>query len=198
MKRKAGQTLAWLAATAASILLATSAVSSVRDEVTTQPSPLRVPAPTIAAQPAAATTTATEVPLPAVTETPATVAPSTTASPTAPGSTTATSTAPTTTMRPPETSSTTTTTTTTSTTTAPDDEYFESYQLIGGWVRLRVIGDQVFLAGTVPSPGFSLEIEKDGPKAVKVEFSSNDHESKLQAEVSDGELEVETSEEEED
>jgi len=64
-------------------------------------------------------------------------------------------------------------------------------------VRLRVKGDKVFLAGTVPSPGFTLQIEKDGPKEVKVEFSSNDHESKLQAEVSDGELKVETSEEEE-
>jgi hypothetical protein len=192
MKRKAGQALAWLAATAASILLATSAVSSVRDEVTTRPSPLRVPVATIAA--AAGVTTSTTAP--AVTDPESTPPPvvSTTGTSAAPGSTTTTAAPSTTTApRPPATTSTTTSTTTT--TAAPDDDYFESYQLIGGWVRLRVAGDKVFLAGTVPSPGFTLEIEEDGPEQVKVEFSSNDHESSLKAEFSDGELEVETSEE---
>lgn len=66
---------------------------------------------------------------------------------------------------------------------------------MGGWVRLRVVGNDVFLKGAVPSPGYSLEVEKDGPDSVVVEFENGSQESKLHAEVSDGELRVETEEE---
>jgi len=83
----------------------------------------------------------------------------------------------------------------TTTTAAPDEEYFRSYQLIGGWVRLRVVDNAVYLDGAVPSPGFFVEVDKDGPNAVVVEFESGEHESKLHAEMSDGELKVETDEE---
>lgn len=187
MKRISGQALAWLAATVASVLLATSAVSSVGDEVTTRPSPLRVPAATVAA--AATGTSAPSTPQTAI-QVPATVPNTTTTLGGSGSSTTVLAPAATT---PPESTSTTTPSTTTA---APDGDYFESFQLIGGWVRLRVSAGEVYLAGTVPAPGFTVEIEKNGPRAVEVEFSSSEHESKLQAEISDGELEVETSEEE--
>ncbi|MCP3975075.1 MAG: hypothetical protein GY720_11355 [bacterium] len=85
----------------------------------------------------------------------------------------------------------------TTTTAVPDGDYFETVQLIGGWVRLRVSGDDVFLAGSVPSPGFSIDVKKDGPESVVIEFESDSHESKLHAEVKDGELDIETEEDEE-
>lgn len=73
-------------------------------------------------------------------------------------------------------------------------EYFKSYQLVGGWVRLRVDGDSVWLDGAVPSPGFSLEIKQGGPGSVVVEFESSSHESKLHSEVDGDELKTEIEE----
>lgn len=206
MRKKLGTVVAWVLATLASIALATSAVGSVRNEVTNQPSPLRATAATVAQpEPAVTTVGPTTAPSSTVTSTssssttvtslqPGTTATSTTSeSPQNATSSTTTAVSPTTTTAPP----TTTTLPPTTTTAAPDSDYFETVQLIGGWVRLRVSGDDVFLAGSVPSPGFSMEIKEDGPGAVVVEFESDSHESTLHAEVENGELDIETDEDEE-
>lgn len=53
---------------------------------------------------------------------------------------------------------------------------------------------EVRVASAVPRPGFTYEAEHTGPIEVEVEFKSNDHESKLEAHVDNGELRVETEE----
>ena len=208
MRKKLGPALGWVVATLASIALATSAVGSVRNEVTNQPSPLRATAETVAQLDPATTTVgpsgAPSTSAGSTTSSEATTVPSTTAATSTSSSTTTeavqnatSSTTTTSTTAPPTTTTVPPTTSSTTTTAAPDDDYFETVQLIGGWVRLRVSGDKVFLAGSVPSPGFSMEIKEDGPNSVVVEFESDSHESKLHAEVEDGELDIETDEDEE-
>lgn len=198
MRRKLGTVLAWIVATLVSIALAMSAVGSVRNEVTNRPAPLRATAETVAQLQPAETTVTTEVTTTAATSTivattpppPSTTAATTTSkAPQNATSSTTTTSPPTTTAAP--------TTTSTTTTAAPGSDYFETVQLIGGWVRLRVSGDDVFLDGAVPSPGFSLDIKKDGPESVEVEFESDSHESKLHAEISDGELKIDKEEDDE-
>ena len=54
---------------------------------------------------------------------------------------------------------------------------------------------EVNLVSATPRPGFSVDPEHTGPDEVEVEFVSNDHKSKLEARVVNGELDVETEEE---
>jgi hypothetical protein len=54
---------------------------------------------------------------------------------------------------------------------------------------------QVNLVSATPRPGFSVDAEHTGPDEVEVKFESNDHKSKLEAEIKNGELQVETEEE---
>ena len=42
-----------------------------------------------------------------------------------------------------------------------------------------------------------MEIKEDGPGSVVIEFESDSHESKLHAEVKNGELDIETEEDDE-
>lgn len=204
MRRKIVSVAAWLVATAASILLATAAVGNVGGWSGDRPIPLQAsvsslvtPTPT----PTTPTPTTTQVP-PSTTAVPSTTV-ATTAAPTtiATGSVAATTKppeSPTTTKAPPP--STTSTSTTTTTTTAPPggDEYFESRQLIGGWVQLRINRDNVYLDAAVPEPGFTVDVEHNGPETVEVEFKSESHDSKLHAKVHDGELDIKVEEEAED
>lgn len=196
--------LAWLAATAVSVLIASSAVATVQDQVTASPSPLQgttmvqlaasttVPAPdpamsvapttavTSTTTVAAVTPTSTSLPGGATTSTIAPRDPTSTST-TAPAATTTTTAAP-------------TTTTTTATTAAPSAE-FRSYELVGGLVRIRIQGDEVWFEGATPAPGFDVDIEHAGPEEVVVEFDSADHESKFRARFNDGELDIDTDEE---
>jgi len=181
------------------MLLAIAAVGSVRDEVTNRPSPLQssgetaallsgttstLLAPPTSGAPVVPATTAVPVTTAATTTS---VGASTTRAPSPPATTAVTtSQAPTTTQTPP------------TTTSAPEGEYFKSYQLVGGWVRLRVLGDQVYLDGSVPSPGYSVDVKSNGPGSVEVEFEDGSRESKLHAEVKGGELDVEIEEEGDD
>lgn len=101
--------------------------------------------------------------------------------------------------QPPQASTTSVSPTTTTTTTAPPSgEFFASRQLTGGWVQLRVNGDNVYLEAAVPEPGFTVDVEHNGPETVDVEFKSDSHDSKLTARVHDGELDIRTEEESED
>ncbi len=65
-------------------------------------------------------------------------------------------------------------------------------------MRLRVSGDNVYLAAYVPENGFTVEVEHDGPESVEIEFRSESHDSKLHARVHDGNLDVDKDEEGED
>lgn len=81
---------------------------------------------------------------------------------------------------------------------APDEEYFESRQLVGGWVQLRIDGANVYLEAAVAEPGFTIDVEHNGPETVEVEFKSESHDSKLHARVKDGQLDIKIEEESED
>ena len=51
------------------------------------------------------------------------------------------------------------------------------------------------MVSATPRPGFSVDAEHTGPVEVEVKFESNDHKSKLEAYIENGELRVETEEE---
>ena len=197
--------LIWLAVTAAAVLIASAAVSSVRDQVTDTPTAMLPPTTTIAISS-----------MEQLVADP--VDPSSAASGAIDESTTSTATAPTTTTSaPPETSTTvptttvpsasdseaepveaaTTTTTTsvpqTTTTSAPTTE-IRSYELIGGSVSVEIGDGTVRLAGASPKAGFTMEVESTGPEKVEVEFHNDDHESHFTAKIEDGRFEPSISE----
>jgi hypothetical protein len=74
----------------------------------------------------------------------------------------------------------------------------ETHELIGGWVRIRHGGGQVFLVDAGPNPGFTIDVDHDGPDEVKVVFESSDHKSTFRAEYEDGVLDIRKLEESED
>ena len=88
-------------------------------------------------------------------------------------------------------------TTTAPSTTLPATSY-ETYQLIGGWVRLAVRPGAVSLDGAGANPGFVVEADNPGPDDVEVEFRSEVHESELRAGWEHGVLDVEIRESPED
>jgi hypothetical protein len=102
-----------------------------------------------------------------------------------PATTTSTTLAPTTTEAP------------TTTTQAPIVEPTETYQLIGGWVRISSSPGVVSLDGAGPNAGFSVEVQASGPERVKVEFRNDNHESEFEAAWRGEDLKIEISEESE-
>ncbi len=188
--RKFVYPLIWLAVTAAAVLIASAAVSSVRDQVTDTPTAM-LPPTTIAissteqlvadpVQPEKTTPTAAEEPSTTTTSAPTTT---TTVQPETP---------PTTNSSDPEPAETTTTTTTvpatTTTTSAPPTE-IRSYDLVGGSVSVEIGDGTVRLAGASPKPGFTMEVENSGPEKVEVEFHNDDHESHFTGKFEDGRFE---------
>lgn len=179
MIRRVGVVVAWLAATMVSMLIAATAVGSVRGQVTD------VPAIPSAGTALLATTTTV------VTESSTTGAPPTTDVPT-----------PTTTVATPSTITTTTTSTTsttvptsTTTTTAPNGPVVTTYRLDGGEIRISALEPHVNLVSAFPFGGFSVEVDEAGPEEVGVEFESSDHESSFRARWKDGELDIDIDEE---
>ncbi len=187
---------AWLGATALSIVIASAAVAGIRDRVVETPVAIGLPTTTTATLPPdttvaptlAATTTTVTVP----TTTAAPIETTTTAPPSATETTVPATTTTTTTAAPVAT--TTTTAPPATTTTAAPVEYL-TYDLVGGTVVLAVGNGEVNLAGATPRPGFSADYEHTGPKEVEIKFVSNDHKSKLEAKYENGELKVDTEEE---
>lgn len=57
-------------------------------------------------------------------------------------------------------------------------------------MRIRSRPGQVRLVAVVPEPGFTAEIDDEGPERVKVEFESENRESSFEAEWEGGELEI--------
>ena len=195
MRKFLGVGVAWLGATVISVLIASAAVAGIRDRVVETPVAIGPPTST-------ATTTVVE-------GTTSTVGPSTTsaqssnttsemATTTPPPETTSTTvTAPaetttTTTADPP---ATTTTTTAAPVTTTTDPVSYSTHDLIGGTVVLAFGNGEVSLVSATPRPGFSVDPEHTGPKEVEVKFESNDHKSKLEADIENGELRVDVDEE---
>ncbi len=184
--RKIVYPLIWLAVTVTAVLIASAAVSSVRDQVTDTPTAMLPPttmaisstdqlvADPIQPQDSDATTT-TSPPT------------STTAAP-EPVTTTPTTTLPPSPDPDPEPAQTTTTTTevpaSTTTTDAPTSE-IRSYVLVGGSVSVEIGDGVVRLAGASPNSGFTMEVEDSGPE---VEFHNDGHESKFSGKFEDGEF----------
>ena len=129
-----------------------------------------------------------------VTTTPVTEAPTITSTTTteAPVTTTVVETSVATTTAPP---AITTTTAPLQTTTTVAVLKYQTFDLVGGSVTLSVGDGEVNLVSATPRPGFSAEYEHTGPSEVEIKFESNDHKSKLEAKIENGELKVDTEEE---
>lgn len=189
-------TAAWLGATLVAVIVAATAVASVRSHVTDGPTQLGSPAAAALAtdvqnsDPIVSTTTVVD--LSRVTTTTVFVEPSTTTTLAPPTPTSS----PTSDSSPPSTSTTTTSPPPQATTTAePSQSYSKTFDTDGGSVRVVVDGDTVTFGGAVPKTGWSVELEKSGPEEVKVEFDQNNGggEVEFRAKVEGGELRVEVS-----
>lgn len=177
--------LAWLAATVVAVVIATAAVGSVRSQVTDSPSALTsAEAGALIVEPATTTTVASGSTL-VTTTTPPTTADS------VPHPSATTSVAP---------NGTTSTTSTTSTTAATTVSYSKSFETEAGSVRVTVDGGSVTFAGAFPQPGWSVELEDNGPERVKVHFEENDGggEIEISIRLDDGELKVSVDDHESD
>lgn len=192
MQRRMMFVLAWVAVTGLSVLIATQAVGAVREQVTDSPATLATVAVSAGlVAPATTVPPATEPPLVTTSEPTTTTVESTTTSTTAtdepPQSTTVTAAPPPTTVAP-------------TTTTAPPPSEMEAatYRLVGGWVRIRYGGGEVHLVDAAPNAGFSMDVEKDGPSKVEVEFNGEGYEGKFKADMEDGTLDVDIEDGDED
>ena len=197
MPRRIGFIAAWVMVTLVAVAIAAQAVGSVRDQVTNRPSPI-VDVSALATTTTAAIepTTTTPVPTTSTTTTRPPETTTTTSTTVVEGTTTTT-----TTTAAPEPTTTTTTTTApppTTTTTAPPDMTTQTYEMVGGWVRIRSGAGEVFLDGAGANAGFTMDVEDNGPDEVEVEFRSESHRSKFSAEFEGGELRVEIKEEGDD
>jgi len=196
MPRRIGFIVAWVMVTLVAVAIAAQAVGSVRDQVTNRPSPI--------VDVSALATTTTTAPVEATTTTPPSTTTTSTTRP--PETTTTTSTTvveatTTTATAAPEPTTTTTTTSApppTTTTAAPPEMTIKTYEMVGGWVRIRSGSGKVFLGGAGANAGFTMEVEDNGPDEVEVEFRSESHKSKFSAEFEGGELRVEIKEEGDD
>jgi hypothetical protein len=68
----------------------------------------------------------------------------------------------------------------------------------GGTLLLRYRPDEVTYQTVTPAPGFQVEVGKQGPPEVEVEFESESLKIEVHAAWRDGDLDVEVSESSED
>ena len=198
MIRRIAVVTAWAAATFVTALVAWSAVRLAGDQVNEDPVrplsaaeaealpafttvtsgiPPSVPTTTTTTTPASGTTTTTGTGVTSSPPIPTTSTPGTIAT-TTPGSST-------------------TTTAGDPSTTAPSSG-ISAHQMIGGSVVIESGGGQVRLVSASPRPGFSVEVDDDGPEKVDVEFRREDHESRFTAGWEDGRARVRIDEHGED
>ena len=185
MQRRIAFVLAWVAVTGISVLIATQAVGTVRDQVTDTPATL----PTVAVGAAPTTTQATDAAPTTQPATPSTTAAGPTTTDVAPSTTSTMGTTP-----PPSTTTTTTTTQPPTTTTAPPEMETATYELTGGWVRIRYGGGEVHVVDAAPYAGYTMKPEKTGPLKVEIEFEGDGYEGKFKADMEDGTLDVDIEE----
>ena len=186
MWKRIGVVAVWILATLGTASITLAAVSRVGGEVTERPA---VPVAgadlaTTTIQPSTSEPSGTTAPVGTVAVEPGAVVESTLTSVAAPVSSSAppNSTSPTSTVASPPTTSSTSTTTT---------------KLVGGTVTVQQSGNSVTLISAVPISGFTADIEKAGPSKVEVKFKSSSHESKYQAEIRNGVLDIQIEEDEE-
>lgn len=186
--------LAWLAGTLMSVLIATAAVGAVRGRVTDDPPALDSAASTAAAS-STIETTAPNLPT-SPGATPGSVADSSPSTTLANGATSVTSgtsgtsgTSATSTTGPSSGSS------TSSTTAPPAQGVLKTFRLVGGTVTIEVFSDHLMLVGAQPKSGFTVSEKDNTSTRIEIEFSSSNHESKLRAELKDGELDARIDEE---
>jgi hypothetical protein len=70
----------------------------------------------------------------------------------------------------------------TSTTTPSGTWKIRTFQTQGGSLIVSYLGDQLRLDATLPAPGYSVEIDKDGPDRVEVEFENEDEDVRIRIE----------------
>ncbi|MDX2344260.1 MAG: hypothetical protein QNL12_11270, partial [Acidimicrobiia bacterium] len=174
--------LAWLGATALSVLIASTAVAGIRDRVVETPVAIGPPTTTTTTvAPGEVATTSSPIDPIATATSPTTT--STTTTTTAPPTATTIVESTVTTTAPPASTTTTTAPPQTTTTLALSNE---TYDMIGGTVILSFGGGEVHLVSAAPRPGFSADYEHTGPVEVEIKFESNDHKSKLEAKFESG------------
>jgi hypothetical protein len=66
----------------------------------------------------------------------------------------------------------------------------KTFRLVGGTVTIEVFSDHLMLVGAQPKSGFTVSEKDSTPTRIEIEFSSSNHESKLRAELKDGELDA--------
>lgn len=68
-----------------------------------------------------------------------------------------------------------------------DESATEAYTLVGGVVTVRYLaGGSTELVQAAPSSGFLMDVHDGGPDKVEVRFRSDDHESRLVAQLRSG------------
>lgn len=194
MKRYMGIGMAWLAATALSVMIASAAVAGIRDRVVETPVAIGLPTTTSTTAPPDTVTSPSTSEGPTTTFPPTTSATTSTAEPPPVTVTTVVDSSVTTTTAPPVT----TTTTAPPQTTTTIAVAHKTYTMIGGTVVLAIGNGEVTLVSATPHPGFSADYEHTGPVEVEIKFVSGDHKSKLEAHWEGGELKVDVEEESND
>jgi len=189
MQRRIGFVIAWVAITGVSVFIATQAVGAVRDSVTDSPAGLATVGSVAAALDTTLAPTTTVAP---VTDPPTTSA-ATSTTEADPSTTTFTAPVTPSTAAPPPTTATPTSAAPT-TTAAPPTMETATYQLVGGWVRIRYGDGQVRLVDAAPYAGFSMQPKESGPEKVEIEFDGDDYEGKFKADMEHGTLDVEIDE----
>lgn len=211
-QRIAGLVVAWIVVATVMALFAWQAVSAAGSRVSDQPLyPLSAGAPAVLDdEPGADTSTVVRLdPAPdqsgasPTTEDPASLTPPTVDSSAAGSSTTATTQSGATGSGSPDTSAapstsvapaTSTTAAATTTTTGAVAMERATYVLVGGTVTIEYGGGQVVLISAVPKAGFDTEVDHDGPVEVDLDFRSEGHRSRFDAEWKNGGLVVDIDE----
>jgi hypothetical protein len=78
-----------------------------------------------------------------------------------------------------------TATTSTTTSTSPPPSTTRTFNGQGGSVTIRFLADAVELVLATPANGFTTQVDDDGPDRVRVEFRSNDHTTRIEANAGD-------------
>lgn len=169
---------AWLGVLVLATTLTWQIVSAADDRVSDRPlAPLNVAAPVITG---VDTTTSTA---------PASIPPATAATDPEPSSSTTSSTSTTV----PTTSSSPSTTQATSTTTALAAWQTRSVETRGGTVVFRYRPGEVIYQTATPAAGYRVEVDKQGPPEVEIEFESEEDKVEIHAAWESGDIDIEIS-----
>ena len=98
------------------------------------------------------------------------------------------------TTAPPATTTTTAPPQTTTTTAAPTGLATSTHSTPGGSVTISSTSEEVNFVSAIPQAGFTTELRDSGPERVRVRFVSATTIFEFEAELEDGQLEIETSE----